>query len=277
MRIAHGFELGQQVVWTAYGVGDDIPEGSIGTVRGFTLHQVLVRFVSGEWLFPRVELRAATEDQIDARLCGKALKGVGGDRCEAEAMWARYRIKAYAYVQHSEADFKQALLDGPFYTSFMMYSDFEDFFEQFPTHAYSRPADSDEEQWGGHAVTTVGWEADCVCHAKGESDPRCRGAAADGKRWLGRAPCWIMRNQWGADWADEGYFRMRLDVLTPGEGDDAHDHLASVQGIGPFEVPESEVASSVSGGGRSRSAARGPRPAAAAASAACFAAAVRLL
>lgn len=139
-------------------------------------------------------------------------------RCNAE--WGQHRLGNYHYIDNTAQHFKQELYsDGPFYTSFYVYEDFNWFFDNFvTTHAYTY-------QWGeslgGHAVVLVGWSGSCTCHeATGPSISRRRRTAV--------GPCWELRNSWGTGWADGGYFRMGLDMLTGPEG--AHVHIASAAG-----------------------------------------------
>jgi C1A family cysteine protease len=70
---------------------------------------------------------------------------------------------------------KNALLSGPVSTTFMVYSDFHyDCYWHEPTDDLN------------HAVIIVGWD-DVMCGGQG---------------------AWIVKNSWGTDWGDEGYFYM---------------------------------------------------------------------
>merc|ERR1719356_375293 len=83
------------------------------------------------------------------------------DRCSRQAR--PHRFEDFHYIRNRRDEFKREVYtSGPFYTSFYMYEDFPWFFRHFPTHGYAR-------SWGimllgGHAVTIVGWESDCMVH-----------------------------------------------------------------------------------------------------------------
>lgn len=82
---------------------------------------------------------------------------------------------------------QQILDNGSVYASFDVYDDFSFFFRrpENTKSVYRRRWGSSK---GGHAVVIVGWG---VKHAGDIS-----------------TPYWLIRNSWGTDWADHGYFRI---------------------------------------------------------------------
>ncbi|UCE19121.1 MAG: choice-of-anchor D domain-containing protein [Gemmatimonadota bacterium] len=77
------------------------------------------------------------------------------------------------------AEIKEQLLQGPLTTSMQVYDDFQAYEGGIYEHVYG-------EEPGGHCVCIVGWDD--------TTDP----------------PCWIVRNSWGTDWGERGYFRIRM-------------------------------------------------------------------
>lgn len=73
---------------------------------------------------------------------------------------------------------KQALLKGPLMTTMMVYEDFLFYKSGVYKHTTG-------DQLGGHAITLVGWD--------------------DNQK------AWILRNSWGEDWGEKGYFRVAYD------------------------------------------------------------------
>jgi len=70
---------------------------------------------------------------------------------------------------------KEALMKGPLMTSMIVYEDFL----FYKGGVYSHTTGS---QLGGHAITMMGWDDE--------------------------AKAWIVRNSWGEDWGEKGYFRI---------------------------------------------------------------------
>jgi len=59
-----------------------------------------------------------------------------------------------------------------------------------------------------------------------------RRASSDSRRRTAQGECWLLRNTWGAEWGDSGYFRMRDAMLTGADG--THLHIASAAADGPY-------------------------------------------
>lgn len=75
---------------------------------------------------------------------------------------------------------------GPISTAMFIYDDFYDFDPSW--EVYTHPT-RDTERLGGHSVTIVGW-----------GDEIQAGVST---------PFWLIRNSWGKNWGDGGYFRMK--------------------------------------------------------------------
>jgi hypothetical protein len=63
-----------------------------------------------------------------------------------------------------------------------------------------------------------------------------REATGSSRRRTARGVCWHLRNSWGEDWADQGYFRMYHMVLTGSAGSSQSLHIASAAADGPKSV-----------------------------------------
>jgi hypothetical protein len=172
----------------------------------------------------------------------------------------------YHYVRNTVDTFKTELYQyGPFYTSFHVPEDFTWFYHFWPDHGYTHQWGA--KTLGGHAAVLVGWEGDCEYHQAHEassienslssvdgghsalqagnrygqgragmigSGPYPAGAAGStgsGRRRTARGECWHLRNSWGKQWADAGYFRMYNKVLTGTGG--MCLHIASAAADGP--------------------------------------------
>lgn len=152
------------------------------------------------------------------------------DRCLTEPKV--HKSTEYHYVLNHKDAFKEEILkDGPLYTSFFVYEDFTWFFTFWPEQTYNY-------QWGamqgGHAVVLIGWESDCIYHGDkiripGDSDPIRQKSSVTSQ--TNRGECWHLRNTWGDEWGDKGYFRFVDDMLTGPEG--YHIHIASAAADGP--------------------------------------------
>lgn len=156
------------------------------------------------------------------------------DRCLAEPQ--PHKATRYHYIVNQKDVFKMEIYnDGPFYTSYYVYEDFTWFFQFWPEHGYNY-------QWGamqgGHAVVLIGWESSCHYHGDkiaipGDNDPVQRSPGSSRRR-QSTGECWHLRNTWGDEWGDKGYFRFLDDMLTGPPG--YHLHIASAAADGPKSV-----------------------------------------
>ncbi len=74
---------------------------------------------------------------------------------------------------------------GPVSTGMKVYSDFYQFNPKKDIYSWN----GEGEQVGGHAIEIVGWGVDSLMNPP--------------------IPFWIIKNSWGTDWGDNGYFRMK--------------------------------------------------------------------
>lgn len=104
------------------------------------------------------------------------------------------KVQQYARVAQNIDDMRSCLAGGdPFFFGFSVYSSFE---SQDVANTGMMPMPRRMEQMlGGHAVLAVGYD--------------------DARRLL------IVRNSWGSDWGDKGYFYMPYDfIINPDYADD---------------------------------------------------------
>jgi C1A family cysteine protease len=107
------------------------------------------------------------------------------DECEVLA-----KLKDWVYVENDVNAIKTALLNGPAYISFNVYTDF---YWYYYDGCYEY--DGESAFVGGHAVVLVGW-ADTACGGEG---------------------AWICKNSWGEDWAGlDGYFYIKWGTASVG-------------------------------------------------------------
>ena len=100
------------------------------------------------------------------------------DQCSVLA-----KLKDWVYVDNDVNAIKTALLTGPVYSGFSVYSDFNSYYSGCYQHTsgYYR---------GEHAIVILGWD-----------DTSCSGSGA-----------WICKNSWGAGWGGlGGYFYIKWD------------------------------------------------------------------
>lgn len=100
------------------------------------------------------------------------------EECEVVA-----KLKDWVYVENDVNAIKTALLTGPVYSAFYVYTDF---YYGYYDGCYEY--DGVSEYLGGHAIVVVGW-----------ADTSCGGEGA-----------WICKNSWGEGWAGlDGYFYIK--------------------------------------------------------------------
>ncbi|MCU0612425.1 MAG: hypothetical protein MUE60_11630 [Candidatus Eisenbacteria bacterium] len=97
-----------------------------------------------------------------------------GDHCPFADM-ETVRVQDWGWIGPNRDAIKTAVLNGPVYVAFIVYSDFQAYNGGVYEHVWGG-----EE--GGHAVAIVGWD-DAL-------------------------ECWICKNSWG-DWGEGGYFRIK--------------------------------------------------------------------
>eukprot|EP00931_Biecheleriopsis_adriatica_P004075 TRINITY_DN105798_c0_g1_i1.p1 TRINITY_DN105798_c0_g1~~TRINITY_DN105798_c0_g1_i1.p1 ORF type:complete len:846 (-),score=159.33 TRINITY_DN105798_c0_g1_i1:72-2609(-) len=153
------------------------------------------------------------------------------NRCLTEP--SPHMATRYHYLFNTKDHFKQELYnDGPFYTSYYVYEDFTWFFEYYPQDGYNYQWGSNQ---GGHAVVLIGWDGNCRYHGDKLAIPKPNDpvkSGPDGSRRRTRTgQCWHLRNSWGDQWGDGGYFRVEEDMLTGEPGYTIH--IASAAGDGP--------------------------------------------
>ena len=100
----------------------------------------------------------------------------------------KYRGITANQVSQNLTSFKQCLASGfPFVFGFTVYSSFESE-EVAQTGIVPMPDTENEQVLGGHAVVAVGYDDE--------------------------TQCFIVRNSWGTNWGDNGYFYMPYDYIT---------------------------------------------------------------
>jgi hypothetical protein len=94
-------------------------------------------------------------------------------------------VKEGGIASGSELDIRRDVYHwGPVSVGFTVYADFFEFFKNNPKGVYKWNGQGEAQ--GGHAVSIVGWGTD----------------ATSGM------PYWQVRNSWGPDWGDSGYFKI---------------------------------------------------------------------
>lgn len=86
---------------------------------------------------------------------------------------------------------QEYIMKGPVIAGIAVYQDFEDF--DAASEIYVHKHDPSQRLLGGHAVLIVGWG----------TEVNVKGMPVD---------YWIVKNSWGPDWGDRGYFRMLRGV-----------------------------------------------------------------
>lgn len=115
------------------------------------------------------------------------------DQCQVVA-----RISGYEYVPNNVTSIKQALLNGPVATSMTVV----DNFYYYTGGCY----ETDSSDPTNHAVLIVGWD-----------DNACGGAGA-----------WIVKNSWGTDWGENGYFYIKYGACNIGSSSYQITYIPSI-------------------------------------------------
>lgn len=91
---------------------------------------------------------------------------------------------------------REVMANGPLTGGFSVYESFMTFFDDpaNATKVYTQEPSADEGPVGGHAVVIAGW------------------GTQDGVDY------WLIRNSWGHQWGDNGYFRMKIGMNIPDGG-----------------------------------------------------------
>lgn len=111
------------------------------------------------------------------------------DTCDDKKTPVVYHTASgYYTIPNDEAAIRRDIYHwGPVSTGFQVHQDFYDFFKKNGSNAVYK-WDGQSAVEGGHAVCIVGW-----------------GVAPTQS---GSAPYWLVKNSWGSDWGDNGYFRI---------------------------------------------------------------------
>jgi len=81
---------------------------------------------------------------------------------------------------------------GPVTAGFKVYQSFYDWFNKNPTGVYTTAAQPANDRYiGGHAIDIIGWGTDPTAGFY-----------------------WLIRNSWGIDWGDHGFFKMQFDGFS---------------------------------------------------------------
>jgi len=99
-------------------------------------------------------------------------------------------------ISYEDLHKKGIYTHGPVTVCYGVYKSFMDFFydknNKKSIYALENFTDQDSESLGGHSIVVIGWGEELL---------------------YGRnVRYWICRNSWGTDWADEGYFRIEINL-----------------------------------------------------------------
>ena len=104
----------------------------------------------------------------------------------SEYVLATVKGGSFNITEGNETELQQAIYDhGPVSVTFQVYGDFHN----YVSGVYKSSECGNTTKDVNHAVLAVGW---------GETD--------DGQKY------WIIKNSWGEDWGNEGYFWIERDV-----------------------------------------------------------------
>ncbi len=133
---------------------------------------------SGAWpdeAFSSLESRGTPDETCLPYTSGRTAEDVDSSQACADVKKRAYKL-ANADSLNSASSIKTALQNGPVSTTMTVYEDFMFYSEGVYQHVTGSAV-------GGHAVVIVGYDD-----------------AND---------AWIVRNSWGADWGEKGYFRIK--------------------------------------------------------------------
>jgi hypothetical protein len=130
----------------------------------------------------------ATEDSTKFPYC-YTLEGIEFNHCaDGKTAMRRYKAKTGYSINADETSIMIDILqNGPVFTGIMIYNDFMSGFDG--KGIYTHP-DKSSQSVGGHAVAIVGFGEEFY-------KPENR-----------IVKYWIIRNSWGTDWGDGGFFKM---------------------------------------------------------------------
>ena len=118
--------------------------------------------------------------------------------CRQAACQVVARISSYTPVANNVSAIKTALATGPVYTAMTVIDNFYDYTGGCYNSTTGEPPN--------HAVLIVGWD-----------DNACSGQGA-----------WIVKNSWGPNWGDAGFFHIRYGVCNIGYSSYQIDYIPSV-------------------------------------------------
>lgn len=109
----------------------------------------------------------------------------------------KVKITDYVVLSRGNSAIKSALMDGPVVTSMLVYQDFKYYTGSVYEHLANFVNNSGQTVTnsiaGSHAVLIVGYNDE--------------------------QNCWYVKNSWGTEWGDDGYFRIKYDECNIGAND----------------------------------------------------------
>ena len=126
-------------------------------------------------------------------------QGENGCPCKYNRNATVYKAKSRYMVTNpndsNETKRQKIMLDvlnfGPVSVGYTVYQSFYDFFDQNPNGIYTASdAPPNDKMIGGHAVVIVGWGTDPTTGIF----------------------YWIIRNSWGLNWGNQGFFKIQYDL-----------------------------------------------------------------
>ncbi|KAK2960781.1 putative Cathepsin B [Blattamonas nauphoetae] len=148
-----------------------------------------------QWMFTD----GVTTEQCIPYVSGSGRVPVCPAKCKDGSKIQRYRPSKWLYLQDSQMQ-DEIIQRGPIQVAFTVYDDFRTYKSGVYIHKTGA-------QGGGHAVLCLGWGVE------------------DG------TPYWLCQNSWGAEWGDQGYFKILRG--------DNHCGIESYAYTGHFTYPRS--------------------------------------